>query len=360
MDKCKLFGVSSGCLFAILFITPVAACADLASSYERIMSAVDNEVDNYLNAPVAGWICALYHLKQTYDTQQLYLSRDWENSNFGTIDGYYIDTSGHRKLCTVFEYNTRWTNPSSVDASIPFVSAYDYVIRCTVPSNRDFYTYYSASSAPPRYVVYCNGTITSSSSTYFAGSRSDSTGFASRPGFTSLVDVYPANYSLSQAFGTWMISNNNQPLMRVGNIPATVNYLPELDTFDISNVDAYVSGSFYNYVATNYPDYIYLVPEPVTPTESPTYDDGDIVSGIPRDWTITNPQIPTSPVLALDTPDGDITDLTPGDTFSNYTSGVGFWWALTSKILDTFDIKTLVIAVLCVGFALFALYKIGG
>ena len=134
------------------------------------------------------------------------------------------------------------------------------------------------------------------------------------------------------------------------------NLLPS-GTLDLSNPMLYIDSVLRPYVEINYPDYVYLLPEPEP--EPPQYDT-DVVTGIPKEWTITNPQLPTSPHFELTVPDGDFDDIDPGDTFTGFSSGVGFWWAMVNQILTTFHIKALALALLAVAVAIFALYKIGG
>lgn len=133
--------------------------------------------------------------------------------------------------------------------------------------------------------------------------------------------------------------------------------LPSGD-LDLADPMPYYNTVLRPYIVENYPEYIYLLPQ--VPESSSEYATDDIVPGIPKDWTIINPELPTSPHLDLTIPDGDFQAIDPGDTFTGFASGVGFWWSMVNEFLNTFHIKTLALALLAVAVAIFALYKIGG
>lgn len=53
--------------------------------------------------------------------------------------------------------------------------------------------------------------------------------------------------------------------------------------------------------------------------------------GIPAEWTIENPQLPTSPTINFNKYSPDLSTLNPLDTLANYTDvveGISFWWTL--------------------------------
>lgn len=107
-----------------------------------------------------------------------------------------------------------------------------------------------------------------------------------------------------------------------------------------------------NWVAENYPEYSYLFPdmppEPIYPSE--------YVTGIPKDWTIENPVLPTSPQMDIDIPEASLPDLSG---LTEYTNGVGFWWSLTGWIMDTFGIREIVLLLIGLGVFAFLLYRLG-
>lgn len=107
-----------------------------------------------------------------------------------------------------------------------------------------------------------------------------------------------------------------------------------------------------DWVNENYPEYTYLFPdvppEPIYPT--------DFVTGIPKDWTVENPPLPTSPQMDIDIPDATLPDLSG---LIEYTDGVGFWWALTGHIMDVFGIRTIVLLLIGIGVFAFVIYRLG-
>ena len=81
-------------------------------------------------------------------------------------------------------------------------------------------------------------------------------------------------------------------------------------------VRASVSNSFPDFVQSlksdldnNFPDSIVNIiwVEPETPS-NPIYPT-DFVTGIPKEWTIENPALPTSPQMNIDVPDASLPDL---------------------------------------------------
>lgn len=107
-----------------------------------------------------------------------------------------------------------------------------------------------------------------------------------------------------------------------------------------------------NWVNENYPEYIDLFPDlppdPIYPSE--------YVTGLPKDWTIENPPLPTSPQIDISVPDATLPDLSG---LREYTDGVGFWWALTGHIMDVFGIRTIVLLLIGIGVFAFVIYRLG-
>lgn len=97
--------------------------------------------------------------------------------------------------------------------------------------------------------------------------------------------------------------------------------------------------------------------EPDTPVE-PDYPT-DYITGIPKDWTIKNPDIPEYPHIGFDVPDADFSGIQPSEQIEEYTSGIGFWWALTSKMLDVTNMKVIAVLALGLGVLGFVLWHLG-
>lgn len=100
------------------------------------------------------------------------------------------------------------------------------------------------------------------------------------------------------------------------------------------------------------------VPAPYVPGEpyEPIYPTGDFVTGVPKEWTVENPVLPTSPQMNIDIPNASLPDLSG---LSQYTNGVGFWWSLTGWIMDTFGIREIVLLLIGLGVFAFVLYRLG-
>lgn len=164
--------------------------------------------------------------------------------------------------------------------------------------------------------------------------------------------------------GTVQFPLSNNMLQYVsGNIPnyyligsldnQSYNYsvhVPSLPTNDLSAI----SQGIYNTLVVDYPKITEIWFEPDTPAPEPEYPT-DFVTGIPKDWTIVNPQLPEIPEIGIDKPTGDL----PTISLTPYAHGVGFWWALVGEILDTTALKTLCITFLGVGLLIYCLWRLG-
>lgn len=114
----------------------------------------------------------------------------------------------------------------------------------------------------------------------------------------------------------------------------------------------YIVNTFNPYFLSLYPDIEPYIFSPYVPEYEPT---DDLVHGIPKDWTIKNPQLPEIPEIGIDKPSGDL----PTISLTPYAHGVGFWWALVGEILDVTALKTLCITFLGVGLLIYCLWRLG-
>lgn len=121
----------------------------------------------------------------------------------------------------------------------------------------------------------------------------------------------------------------------IGDLPQLGESLTIANSIDYYNV-------LVDYLQDTYPDV------PTTQIPYPTgYDPynpeypspTDNYIGIPAEWTIENPQLPTSPTINFNKYSPDLSTLNPLDTLANYTDvveGISFWWTLfevaTSKM----------------------------
>ena len=54
-----------------------------------------------------------------------------------------------------------------------------------------------------------------------------------------------------------------------------------------------------------------------------------------------------------------ISGINPSEQIEEYTSGIGFWWALTSKMLDVTNMKVIAVLALGLGVLGFILWHLG-
>ena len=103
------------------------------------------------------------------------------------------------------------------------------------------------------------------------------------------------------------------------------------------------------------------IPDPYTPDApyEPIYPTGDYVTGIPKDWTIEKPNIPEYPHIGFDISDADFDVIKPSEQIAEYTDGIGFWWALTSRLLDVTNLKVIAVLALGLGVLGFVLWRLG-
>lgn len=354
-----LSGVALGVVSCLACYDPVPVYADfgdISSSADYIMSASGSEVESFSSSPVPAWILLLNAFEQFYQETDRDLAS--EGVRFSELSGYYLDAYGEKRFCTLVILDS-FSNPSiSTARDLPIVLGSDFTVSLNVPAGASAYCSWDAVSVPARYDIRCSSScvLSCDSSQYLYGTREpDSVGIQARSPFTN-VDVYLDNTMLRTRFKAWATNSNTSPIFRSSDY--TAYSLPPSDSMTFADLASYINGDFRDYVVEYYPQYIYLLPEPPQPDSQ--YATDDIVPGIPKDWTIINPELPTSPHLDLTIPEGDFQAIDPGDTFTGFASGVGFWWSMVNEILTTFHIKTLALALLAVAVAIFALYKIGG
>lgn len=106
----------------------------------------------------------------------------------------------------------------------------------------------------------------------------------------------------------------------------------------------------------------YIVyPTGYTVPESPIYPT-DFVTGIPKDWTIENPQLPTASDLEFEHYEEDLTGFHPIQEIKetvDIIKAMDFWWWLTEKTLDSLNLKIFYVIFLTVGVLIFIVWIIG-
>ena len=328
----------------------------LVAAADYILAAGGSEAAALSSVPVAGWIVAAavvgvvaYNALQTEPNLNLHLG-------LSTVSGTYYDLGGTQKILVAFVYhddNSVWYNPTSGDVWLPLLRSSDINVELSVPTGREFNMLYSSGSGAylatgnPGGSVRGTGTLLAGELGYLGwnDSRKISPVYSTSVPY---LDTHIENY-----FRWAGSSQYTSPIMYGDD---TGYALPGNTSLLYSDPNAYIESELRPYVQTNYPEYIYLLPDKPYEPEYPT----DFVTGIPKDWTITNPQLPTMPNLSLDIPDSTLPSMDVSSELGQYTDGVRFWWALTGWVMDTLGIKTLVIVFLIIGIAVFALFKIGG
>lgn len=338
-----LSGVALGVVAVLSNYEPIPAHADAgefagAVDYITSLSGTDAVALGSEGGAVAGLILAVYMLANP----SIGNNNSFDVDSISYMSGYYLDADGETRIGVL---TSAPSQEYRADGGFSVMYGYGVDLRCT----------------------YWDSTVVTSISNDNNRMR-----FTISGGFSRLSNVADSSGLLYNAVGNsntktlygdpnasppslanqlaGFIGSNVISLTASGSLPS--------GTLDCADPSLYINNILRPYVQINYPDYVYLLPE--APQPSSEYATDDIVPGIPKDWTIINPELPTSPHLDLTIPEGDFQAIDPGDTFTGFASGVGFWWAMVNTILTTFEIKTLALALLAVAVAIFAMYKIGG
>lgn len=119
----------------------------------------------------------------------------------------------------------------------------------------------------------------------------------------------------------------------------------------------YIQNVYNPWYIETYPElepYIYAPYSPEFP------DPSDAYPGIPKDWTIKNPQLPTSPSIGLNAYKPDLSEMNPSESIMEYDSGFDFWWWLTNQALTHTNTKTIVLLAILLGLVGYLLWHLGG
>lgn len=113
-------------------------------------------------------------------------------------------------------------------------------------------------------------------------------------------------------------------------------------------------------VAPSVPDQYFVFPTGYNePLPDPVYP-SEYVTGIPKDWTIENPPLPTAPYI--DFGQGDFDFSKPSEYLEevvNEAEALDFWWWLTEKTFKKCGVFEYFLAFITLGFAMFALWRWG-
>lgn len=246
--------------------------------------------------------------------------------------------------CNVYAYST----PSGVLASSQhFHISYDF----TALSSGAELNMYGVFNAP----YYQIGG--SASSGYVLAEWRDDLGFFT--GAPSAQERAPYGLQISASVGTTIPTLSSGAGLGYVNTVGGANTNIVFPTGTVSKAEPweYFNDNLVPHLIDTYPD---IPPEYLPPVYTPDtpYDPiypTDFVTGIPKDWTITNPQLPDIPSIGIQKPDADL----PTISLTPYTNGVSFWWALVGDILDTTALKSLCITFLGVGLLVYCLWRLG-
>lgn len=249
--------------------------------------------------------------------------------------------------CNVYAYST----PSGVLASSQhFHISYNFT---ALSSGADL-NMYGVFNAP----YYQIGG--SASSGYVLAEWRDDLGFFT--GAPSAQERAPYGLQISASVGTTIPTLSAGVGLGYVNTVGGANTNIVFPTGTVSKAEpwGYFNDTLVPYLQETYPDippeYLPPVYVPDTPYE-PIYPT-DFVTGVPKDWTITNPQLPSIPDLDFQIPTADFESLDVSPIRQNL-SGVGFWWDLLETVLDTTAFKGLFLAFAIIGLAIFVLWKLG-
>lgn len=311
---------------------------DYISSYATSGAASGLNSDGWA-VLAAYWMC-----KQCLDNP-ITSDGSYNINNFIGGSGRYYDASGTVHTGSICLAASGLGNVS--DGSLPCFESDEGTITIQNPNGGDFNNYVEGSFT----VITCSQTYTLARSTvqgelasinapiYFGNGGS----IPSFPWST----VYRDSFVSSLKRATYKISG------------AFVTNLPSWDISPAS-LSVYINEVLNPYLEIQYPDtdvplYVYEPDyEPVYPSE--------YVTGIPKDWTIENPQLPTAADLEFEHYEEDLTGFHPIQEIKetvDIIKAMDFWWWLTEKTLDSLNLKIFYVIFLTVGVLIFIVWIIG-
>lgn len=267
--------------------------------------------------------------------------------------GGYYDTDSLTVIEGLYKYNGDThlgyefftaNSSASSDAPLVFATAKDFEISVTAPFKNynavvSYNNYFSIGADLTTYSL-CqisnakgNGLFTSGTYTpqgtnpnyyiYFGGSLS--TG-----GSIKDWDSAPAT-SLSDIFTTDPVNAGNVIWIRYRATPPS-------GQIDPANPDIYIENVLRPWVVENYPEYIYLLPEP-EPQPTETLDPSETMPGLP---VIELPTVP-APDYDLELPE-------------KMLEGAGFWFTALTSVLDELGWLSIVIVLAVVAIVLYYVF----
>lgn len=347
------FAASSGGVLTAFADDSPPTFSDIGESADWLYGLYDDSADMYtlFGAPgaavAAGMIMATYCLSNPIATGHVV-----DTSNVSCFSGMYYDASGKRRLACIAGSNTYGSDSSSSGGSLIF-SGHDMEIYVTT----------SGGSDPVRCIIqsddrYYSEIGTQNGALFLQNSKSGTVlqGATDQHSYQNFRLKHGGTIADIPVLGGTNLSSYFNCSYPPTVLACGVSFTLPTGELDPANPSGYVDSVLRPYIEQNYPDYVDLLPEP--PPEPPQYETDDIVPGIPKSWTITNPYLPSIPTIDLpQLPTVDFENLP--DTSGLSLTGASFWWALFDEILNFSGLKWLFLAVPVVGIAVFILWKLG-
>ena len=129
---------------------------------------------------------------------------------------------------------------------------------------------------------------------------------------------------------------------------------------DAPNTVSGVSSAIYDSLSVSFPKITEIwfepdvTPEPIYPSE--------FVTGIPKEWTVENPQIPTADDIEFNNYEQDLNEFHPIQQIKetvDIVKAMDFWWWLTEKTMDALNLKIFYVIFLTIGVLIFICWVIG-
>lgn len=352
-------------LFAVVFafasvvypLKPVRVSAD-AGEIAGIADFVDMAFNFSSGGVPAGWsvngyaayIAALWAV-HTALNNPIHAGGDWDASSITAIEGKY-NYNGELYPCV----------SSSVGNS--FSPADGGVNCCRSPH---FNVYVLCAGADRLNVGYSVGGSYISLRWIYYGSVSSVSIYAN----SSIISDYSTTNLTNNTINAEFTTDSAYPRIQDGetvwryftfNSPAAIAKLGssfQLPSGSLSsgNVNSYINDVLNPYFITQYPDiepYVYTPYVPIYPT--------DFVTGIPKNWTVENPQLPTATDLEFEHYEDDLTGFHPIQEIKetvDIIKAMDFWWWLTENTLDVLNLKIFYVIFLTVGVLIFIVWIIG-
>lgn len=381
-----LSGVCLAAVSCLTFYSPVAVHADdsytgstawqdwLSYWHSSLNVAIDDITGGTVDADDLYKVRALQYAYVSMLYQQAATAMVTPDNYIpaGTIEAGWYYRGGKAHSVAAFYYGQNGDAVNASGSRVVFASADDFTIavdytpaqNVSFPgfTTQNFYGYYYVATQTSEYVNTLTFTGTSCTGIMTNYDFVDSSlAYVSRIAtYDSVITMeettIPSSYYVTSGY------YSEHPGRFIGGMLKDPNGQPISNTTQ-QFIRATVSNSFPDFVDalkddlyTNFPTYIIdeIWIEPDTPIQ-PIYPT-DFVTGIPKDWTVENPPLPTSPQIDIDVPDATLPDLSG---LTEYTDGVGFWWALTGHIMDVFGIRTIVLLLIGIGVFAFVIYRLG-